>query len=165
MNDKIINFFKFLEVKKGTQTPFLLKITTPGKFKFTKKDLYVDDFDWVLDMYEEIVFPDNLTIDGVLDLRGTNIKKLPNNLTVLGTLYLNNTVVDELPRGLKVKDFLYIQGLDIKTIPNDIEVGKVCNIRNTQIKTLDDNLKIPIFWVPPTERNKWEREYPQYKFS
>ncbi|MGZ0560957.1 hypothetical protein ACTM3M_23430, partial [Citrobacter freundii] len=41
--------------------------------------------------------PDNLTVGGWLDLRGTSITALPDNLTVGGSLYLEGTSITALP--------------------------------------------------------------------
>ena len=47
--------------------------------------------------------PDNLRVEGYLDLRGTPITKLPDNLSVGGSLEIRRTRVKELPKSLKVK--------------------------------------------------------------
>ncbi|MDT7261299.1 hypothetical protein [Citrobacter freundii] len=53
--------------------------------------------------------PDNLTVGGSLDLRGTSITALPDNLTVGGSLYLRGTSITALPDNLTVGGSLYLR--------------------------------------------------------
>ena len=85
----IYNFFKFLEKKKGTKTPFYVEfIYAPDEL--TDEDLNVEgDLDL---SYSSITsLPDNLKVEGDLDLENTRIKSLPDGLKVEGTLYLYDT--------------------------------------------------------------------------
>lgn len=52
--------------------------------------------------------PDNLTVRGNLDLRGTAITALPDNLTVYGSLYIDGTQISALPDNLAVGGVIYI---------------------------------------------------------
>ncbi len=52
--------------------------------------------------------PDNLTVRGNLDLRGTAITALPDNLTVRGSLYIDGTQITALPDNLTVDGEIYI---------------------------------------------------------
>lgn len=54
--------------------------------------------------------PDNLTVRGNLDLRGTAITELPNNLTVRGSLYIDGAQITALPDNLIVDGEIYICG-------------------------------------------------------
>jgi len=47
--------------------------------------------------------PDNLSVGGYLDLRGTQITSLPDNLSVGGYLYLQGTQITSLPDNLRKK--------------------------------------------------------------
>ena len=58
--------------------------------------------------------PDNLTVGGSLDLRGTPITSLPDGLTVGGWLDLSRTQITSLPDGLTVGGYLGISGTNIK---------------------------------------------------
>jgi len=64
--------------------------------------------------------PDNLTVGGSLDLRGTAITALPDNLTVGGSLDLVGTAITALPDNLTVGGSLYLRGTAI----TDKEVNK-----------------------------------------
>ena len=50
--------------------------------------------------------PDNLTVYGDLDLRGTKITSLPSDLKVDGDLFLRNTPIRSLPDNLEVSGSL-----------------------------------------------------------
>src|ERR1035437_532804 len=52
--------------------------------------------------------PNNLTVNGNLDLYNIEITSLPDNLTVNGYLYLRNTPITSLPDNLTVKGDLYL---------------------------------------------------------
>ena len=59
--------------------------------------------------------PDNLTVGGYLDLRGTGITSLPDNLTVGGSLDLDGcTGITSLPDNLTVGGYLDLRGTGIK---------------------------------------------------
>ncbi|MFA5153664.1 MAG: hypothetical protein WC554_13980, partial [Clostridia bacterium] len=49
----------------------------------------------------------NITVNGWLNLRNTNITRLPDNLTVNGNLDLSNTNITSLPDNLTIKGDLY----------------------------------------------------------
>ena len=51
---------------------------------------------------EGIKLPDNLTVNGDLDLSHTPIKSLPNNLVVIGNLFLKDTQIEMIQAGLTV---------------------------------------------------------------
>ena len=57
--------------------------------------------------------PDNLSVGGSLDLRGTAITSLPDNLSVGGYLDLQGTAITSLPDNLSVGGSLYLQGTAI----------------------------------------------------
>ena len=62
--------------------------------------------------------PDNLTVGGSLDLRGTSITALPDNLTVGGWLDLSGTSITALPDNLTVGGSLYLSGMPITSSAN-----------------------------------------------
>ena len=51
--------------------------------------------------------PDNLTVEGYVDLRRTNIIELPDNLTVGSFLDIEMTKIKKLPKSLRVKSTIY----------------------------------------------------------
>jgi hypothetical protein len=57
--------------------------------------------------------PDNLYINGWLDLEYTNITKLPNNLYIENNLWIKNTKITKLPHDLYVGKFIYVNRTQI----------------------------------------------------
>ena len=89
--------------------------------------------------------PDNLTVGGSLDLRGTGITALPDNLTVGGSLYLENcTGITALPDNLTVGGSLYLENCTgITALPDNLTVGGYLDLENcTGITALPDNLTV-----------------------
>ena len=87
----IYNLFKFLEDKEGTKIPL--------KVKF-------------------IYSPDTLT---------------PDDLKVEGSLDLGYTTITSLPDGLDVRGNLDLGGTKITSLPNDLKVGRSLNLANTPL--------------------------------
>ena len=88
--------------------------------------------DWnILKKYD--ITPDNLTVGGWLDLRGTGITTLPDNLTVVGSLYLIGTGITTLPDNLTVVGSLYLSGTGITTLPDNLTVGGSLDLSGTGI--------------------------------
>lgn len=86
--------------------------------------------------------PDNLTVCSFLDIRGTKIKSLPNNLIVGGFLNLEGNRITHLPNDLVVGGTLNLRGTDITSLPGDLTVGGALDIRHTGITSLPNNLKV-----------------------
>ena len=86
--------------------------------------------------------PDNLTVQGDLNIRYTHITSLPDNLTVSGYLDLRNLPITSLGNNLKVGSHLYLDGTDITSLPDNLTVQGSLNISDTQIKSLPDNLTV-----------------------
>lgn len=59
-------------------------------------------------MSEITELPENLIVEGDLDLRGTGIIFLPNDLTVKGNLNIEGTKIRILPSDLSVGGSLYL---------------------------------------------------------
>jgi len=77
---------------------------------------------WVDLMDSQISYlPDNLTIDSFLDLRNTPIVQLPKNLRIGSSLYLIGTSLTQIPDGTKVDGFIYINPDQLQYIPADLE--------------------------------------------
>ena len=89
--------------------------------------------------------PDNLTVSGDLDLSHTQIKSLPNNLVVRGFLDLAYTQIKSLPNNLIVRGDLYLNHTQIESLPNNLVVGGILDLGNTQIKSLPDSLRVGKF--------------------
>lgn len=77
-----------------------------------------------------ISLPDNLTVEGVLDLSFTKITSLPNNLTVGYSLDLRGTQITSLPDNLTVGGSLYLDGTQI----TEEETKKVNKLKNGDYK-------------------------------
>ncbi|ECL8650415.1 hypothetical protein WDL90_004050 [Salmonella enterica] len=86
--------------------------------------------------------PDNLTVGDWLDLSGTSITALPDNLTVGGGLYLSGTSITALPDNLTVGDWLDLRGTSITALPDNLTVGDWLDLRGTSITALPDNLTV-----------------------
>ena len=75
--------------------------------------------------------PDNLTVGGSLDLRGTGITALPDNLTVGGYLYLRGTGITALPDNLTVGGYLDLENCTgITALPDNLTVGGSLDLEN-----------------------------------
>ena len=76
---------------------------------------------------------DELTINGNLDLRLTDITTLPDNLKVGGSLELRYTKITTLPDNLHVGGYLDLENTKITSLPNNLKVGDDLYIRNTPL--------------------------------
>ncbi|MGV0949075.1 MAG: leucine-rich repeat domain-containing protein [Azonexus sp.] len=85
--------------------------------------------------------PDDLTVNGDLNVSGTKLKALPNNLTVNGSLIISNTAISALPPGLKVKGSLALSGTKITALPQGLKVGNL-DISNTPVAQLPGGLEV-----------------------
>ena len=88
-DNKINNFFKFLEDKEGKKTPLKYKLLYDPD-SITSEDLVVEG-DLNLNYSKITSLPDNLTVKGDLDLDDSELEFLPNNLKVGETLYYLRT--------------------------------------------------------------------------
>ena len=66
-----------------------------------------------------------LIIDGNLNLGYNSITKLPDNLKVNGWLDIYDTKITKLPDNLKVGGYLDIQYTSIFKLPDNLEVGGI----------------------------------------
>lgn len=85
--------------------------------------------------------PNNLTVNGNLNVSGTKLKALPNNLTVNGDLVISDTAINALPPGLKVSGGLNLSGSKIKSLPQGMKIGNL-DISNTAISQLPSGLTV-----------------------
>lgn len=90
MEPKLINFFKFLEDKGEQRAPLKVKLLNPEQFEITPEDLKVEGY---LDLENTPItsLPDGLEVENGLGLRGSSIISLPKDLKVGGNLYLSYT--------------------------------------------------------------------------
>lgn len=67
--------------------------------------------------------PDNLTVDGHLDLSYSSVKNLSKGLVVGKDLYLDGCRFSVLPGDLKIGEDLWLTDTDITELPDGIEIG------------------------------------------
>jgi len=89
--------------------------------------------------------PENLQVNGNMDLEGTNITRLPENLTVRGWLDLRDTMISSLPENLSIGDSLVIINTKITSLPDSLMVGKEIFIGDLKLKYIPDHLKEKIY--------------------
>jgi hypothetical protein len=87
------------------------------------------------------VLPENLTVDGNLDISGCPISVLPNGLTVKGNLVIANTAISQLPPGLTVKGSMNLSGTSIKALSPGLKLGNL-DISNTGIAEIPAGLEV-----------------------
>jgi hypothetical protein len=93
--------------------------------------------------YDISSMPDGTTLHGYVFINGdTPITTLPDNLTVQGDLHLKNSDIKELPSGLHVWGELFIIGGEISVLPSDLKVGKQLFIRSEHITAVDDDIDV-----------------------
>lgn len=105
--DKVQQFFKFLEKKKGKPFPLSYKIVYAPD-TITEQDLHVPFLNFY-DNKKIKKLPDHLVVDGNVDLFNSSIEELPNYLTVGNDLYIDDTEIDNIPFNLIIKGQLYAE--------------------------------------------------------
>ncbi len=95
--EKIRAVTAFIRLMQTTYQPFSF---SDGQFK-CEGDLVIDDPDIT-------ALPDNLAINGNLNLSGSCVCKLPDNLLVVGDLFLHRNVIVELAEALNVGGTVWI---------------------------------------------------------
>ena len=86
--------------------------------------------------------PDNLSVDGFLDIRGTGITKLPKNLRIRGDSYMAKTQITELPSDLYIGGDYFLEFSKITKLADNLDIMGYLDIENTPIKKLPKNLQI-----------------------
>ena len=99
----IINLLKFVESKNPKyKIPIEVKLLQSPK-SITPEDLNVEgNINLWYSPLESL--PDNLTVNGHLTIYKTPIKSLPNNLTVNGLLDIKSTNISSIPNKLNIKE-------------------------------------------------------------
>jgi hypothetical protein len=122
IDKKIYNLFKFIENKEPQyKSPFAAKLTYEPEI-LTPEDLNVKG-DLNLEKNDQIFsLPNNLKVEGNLNLKGSSIRFLPDNLKVGGDLDLSRAYnIDSLPENLEANK-LNLYQTKIKTIPSSLKV-------------------------------------------
>ena len=128
----IYNLFKFLEKKKGTKTPFKVKlIHAPDEL--TDEEL---DIKGGLDLFDAPItsLPDNLKLEKSLNLSFTKTTSLPNNLQVGGNLFVFNTPLSSIPDNLQVEEDLYVYETPLAKKYRRIEILKMIKDKGGHVK-------------------------------
>ena len=86
--------------------------------------------------------PKGLKVSGHLNLAFTPIKTLPEGLSVGGDLYLNNTLITALPEGLTIGGDLCLDHTRIAELPDDLSVGRDLSLSFTKVTTLPKGLTV-----------------------
>jgi len=88
---------------------------------------------WVPDAEYDIDKDLNIETKGSMSLFPEIIDKLPDNLTVNGYLDLTYSQIYTLPRNLTVKTNLFLQKSKIRHLPSTLKVYRNLDISNTKI--------------------------------
>jgi len=83
--------------------------------------------------------PNNVVVQGGLDLLSSDIIELPNDLQVGTWLDIGYTSINKLPDNLKISGDLYINKSEINFLPKNLHVGTLY-MSNTKIQELPDDL-------------------------
>lgn len=96
-----------------------------------------------LNIFKCFYLPDNITINGDLNLSGTHIKELPNNLSVAGSLIMECTKITKLPDNLRFNgDLILNRCLCLKELPNNLFVNGDLYLNDTNIEELPENITV-----------------------
>lgn len=88
---------------------------------------------------KRIVFPENLTITGALDLRGCTIQKLPTTLNVGGWLDLRRTKIIEPTKNLIIGGSCFLRGSNAHQLSDNLIVGGMLDLSESDITKLPQN--------------------------
>ena len=141
----VYNFFKFLEDKRGEKMPFRVKLI--GNYhKFTEGELHIEGslhLDTISQGSNTTKLPDNLKIEGNLNISNSKIKRLPDGLKVGGSIVGIESELEYIPDNFTVFGVLFLTGSKkLKMLPKNLEVHKSLYISDTGIKRLPDDIKI-----------------------
>jgi Leucine-rich repeat (LRR) protein len=130
-----VNLFKFLEKQKGKLIPFKVKIVLG--LPLTPEEL---DVEGNINLIGSRItsLPEGLRVRGWVDLGSSSIKSLPENLFVLKSLVLSGTPIRSLPSGLHVGGSLVLEDSNIESLPSDLKVGRSLNIISTPLAQKSD---------------------------
>ena len=138
---KIFKIHKFFELVKSEKYGYDIDDDLHVNFKGTLslKGIKMSD-----DNFKGIRIPDNLTVNGDLNLTFSEYVLLPKNLTVKGTLAIAFSDIDSLPSGLTAK-YIFAHYSSLMYIPSDIKVSDGLKLEATNVTVLPDNLNISGF--------------------
>ena len=99
-----------------------------------------DDLDLSFSDITEV--PDNITINGNLDLYNSKIRKIGKNLVVKGDCNLSSTPIEEILDNVSIGGNLNLSYSKIKKMGKGLLVKGNCYLRHTPIEELPDNINI-----------------------
>lgn len=105
----MVNVGEILRINYNVSTHVVLKILYNYYYNINIDNIKIDT-DLLLQRINNLKLPNNLHIDGYLDLYGSDINKLPKNLIVNGDLDIQNTNIKSLPKSLIVKGRIIVSG-------------------------------------------------------
>jgi len=89
----------------------------------------------------DVKLPDNMTIHGWLDVRGSLVSEIPNNLTIYGNFWVSSSKITYIPNDLHVTDILYCWNMDSLTLADNLTLTNL-DIDDSGINELPENLTI-----------------------
>jgi len=96
--------------------------------------------------------PDDLSIEGGLDISDTNIPKLPNGLKIGQSLDISGTPIESLPEGMDIGDTVRLKDTTISELPNNLSIGYLnCFDYECPFKKLPNNLHVGAISIEGTE--------------
>ena len=98
--------------------------------------------DLVVPRFGPTALPEQLTVEGKLDLRASQITRLPEGLKVGQSLALTGHAITGLPRTLSVAGDLWLGGSCILSLPEGFRVGGSLYLHNTPIVELPEGLDV-----------------------
>jgi len=112
------------------------------KFNHIFIDTYVEFYKSSVDF-----LPENLTINGNLDIAETEIKILPKTLLVKGIIDATGSKIEILEPGIKITNSCYLAYTKIEHLPDNLTIGTntkaaMFDLRGCPIKKLPRNLYI-----------------------
>ena len=94
--------------------------------------------------HSQQTLPDNLTVEGWVDLSRCDLKELPKRFTVMGNLTLKYTeFLTTLPPDIKVIGNINLRGSAISSLPDNLNVPGFLNLEHTtRLYHLPENLTV-----------------------
>lgn len=86
--------------------------------------------------------PDNLIVQGDLDVYNCSIRSLPKGLVVYGSLNISKTLIEELPEDLIVGKNVEANNTPLRKLPGNFVVPGYLDVTCTPLKILSDNLVV-----------------------
>lgn len=96
--------------------------------------------------------PDNLTVNGDLRIRWSNLQEIPENL-VCKSLYAEKCKFETIPNSLQVRQTLNLTGSNVKKLPEILKCTHL-HVERTMIEKLPENLDLSVLVVSESRVTK-----------